>query len=506
MNFKKTLTVVAILIISTILGLFRESSIAKIFGLSEVTDSFLLSFGINMVIINTISSPLTSSFINIYKGYLTKNNLKKGEDFANGLLNSVGIFLLILVLFLYLIIPHLINLIAIGYDNEQINLTINLAKLLLPSIIFSGLVSILVGYNNSHYSFKSTSLNGVIENIVIIVILYISFRFLGIYGLATGVILGSLVKLLFQMYIAKKNGWKYSINFKIPKYDLKEFLILSSPVVFTTISSQINLIIDRIFATKLTEGAVSALYFANKLVLMPQTIFSTAVGMIVYPYLVKSSTERNWGNILINLSKAWKILLLTLVPSSVILFIFRAELVSIFFGYGKFSEISRDKVATIIPYYLGNLLFGSFVSVIIYTFYSLKKVKITFCFGILTIIFNILLSSIFVNFLGEIGLALSLSLSSLFNLLFLLLTLKVEIKKNTLLKFSTYINYVQISKIIIFSFAIGLLIHFFKNYIFFNFSDTFLIFNSIVCTFLLLVLGMKLFKINIISFLKKFLE
>jgi putative peptidoglycan lipid II flippase len=406
---------------STILGLVRESSIAYMFGASGTTDAYLVASIIPMFFSGAISGSLTSTFITVYAG-----RWAQGEHEAAGRTAQIifSIFLVLLGglgLFFFFLAPAMVRLIAPSYSGRHFALTVELTRIMLPNLFFGGLLGIVMGLNNAHHEFLAPASIGLISNVLILTSIFTLGWIWGIYGLAVGTALGVLAQFLIQLPSAHKSGFRFrfKIDFKDP--GVREIFILVTPFIVSTVVAQVNLMVDRTLATGLEAGRVSALYFATKLVLLPQTIFTGAVSMVVYPLLVDAAALQDWPRLVEGLNRALRLLLLILFPAMVGLFVLRVPLVEMLFQHGLFNAQDTVITAGTVPYLLGVLFTGSLVQMIVNVYFALKKMTIAVGTGVISLLVNIGLSLFLVQFMQQEGLALANSLSGLLNLVLLFL-------------------------------------------------------------------------------------
>ncbi|MDR3586014.1 MAG: murein biosynthesis integral membrane protein MurJ [Desulfosporosinus sp.] len=425
---RNALMVASIIGMSTILGLTRESSIAYMFGASGTTDAYLVASIIPTFFAGTLSGSLTSTFITVYAGYLARGEEGKAWRTANIIFSFFILLLGAVGILFFVFTPTLVHLFAPSYAGNRLNLTVELSRIMMPNLIFSGLLGILVGINNAHHSFIAPSSIGLISNVFIIGSIFTLGRTWGIYGLAAGATLGVLSQFLLQLPSARKHGFHYRFLLDWGDSGVREIFTLVTPFIVSAMVGQVNLIVDRTLATGLLAGRVSALYFASKLVLLPQTIFTGAVSMVVYPLLVNAAALEDWPRLVEGLNRAIRLLLLVIYPAVVGLYVLRVPLVELLFQHGVFDAADTMVTAQTVPYLLGVLFTGSFVAILVNVYFALKKMVVAVGTGVIALFVNIALSLILVRFMQQQGLALANSLSGLTNLVLLFLGFFVVLK------------------------------------------------------------------------------
>ena len=425
---RNALMVAMIMGLSTILGLARESSIAYMFGASGTTDAYLVASIIPTFFSGTLSGSLTSTFITVYAGYLAKGEEEKAWRTTNIIFSFFIILLGAMGILFFTATPWIVHLIAPSYTGSRLSLTVELSRIMLPNLFFGGLLGILVGVNNAHHSFLAPSSIGLISNIFIIGSIFTLGRSWGILGLAAGASLGVLGQFLLQLPSARKHGFHYRFLLDWRDPGVREIFTLVTPFIVSAMVAQVNLIVDRTLATGLPAGRVSALYFASKLVLLPQVIFTGAVSMVVYPLLVNAAALEDWPCLVEGLNRAVRLLLLVIFPAVVGLIVLRVPLVELLFQHGVFDAADTRVTAQTVPYLLGVLFTGSFVTILINVYFAMKKMVAAVVTGVIALLVNIALSLILVRFMQQRGLALANSFSGLTNLVLLFLGFFVVLK------------------------------------------------------------------------------
>src|SRR5665648_28595 len=382
--------VAMILGLSTILGLTRESSIAYMFGASGTTDAYLVASIIPTFFSGTLSGSLTSTFITVYAGYLAKGEEERAWRTTNIIFSFFILMLVALGILFFIFTPGMVHLIAPSYAGSSLNLTVELSRIMMPNLFFGGLLGILVGVNNAHHSFLAPSSIGLISNVFIIGSVFTLGRIWGIYGLATGVTLGVLGQFLLQLPSARKLGFHYRFMLDWRDPGVREIFTLVTPFIVSAMVSQVNLIVDRTLATGLPAGRVSALYFASKLVLLPQAVFTGAVSMVVYPLLVNAAALEDWPRLVEGLNRAVRLLLLVIFPAVVGLYVLRVSLVEMLFQHGVFNAADTRVTAETVPYLLGVLFTGSFVAILVNVYFALKKMVVAVGTGVIALLVNII--------------------------------------------------------------------------------------------------------------------
>ncbi|MEA2022532.1 MAG: murein biosynthesis integral membrane protein MurJ, partial [Candidatus Caldatribacteriota bacterium] len=309
--------VIVATILCRILGLGREIVISNRFGAGIETDAFFVAFMIpNLMRIFLGEGALSTAFIPIFTDYLANNNKEKAEHFANNVLNILIIVLIIVILLGIWAAPVLINIIAVGFKANpyKFELTVNLTRMVFPYIGFVAIAALFMGILNSFDHFLMPALSPAMLNVSMIIFAFLLNAKLGIFSLAVGVIVGGIGQFIIQIPALQKNKVKYKFLINLKDSGMKRFMKLLIPAVIGLTITQVNVVVDKIIASHLIDGSISALYYANRLVQFPLGAFGIAISTAIFPTLSKFAAADNTTELKKTLLFGLKIMLMIIIP------------------------------------------------------------------------------------------------------------------------------------------------------------------------------------------------
>lgn len=416
------LTVIAF--ISRILGFFREVVIANIFGAKAITDAYLVAQILPLTLAGLVGGALTTVFIPVFLEEKEKNGEDEAWCAANTVL-SVSLVYLVLALFLsYLFTEQFLRLIAPGFSSDRLELTTLMTRLLLPSLLFYGLLGILTGLSQSYKQFLVPGIGGLLHNVCIILSVLILGRNLPPVSLALGNVLGVFLQ-AFLVFIYLKNRLpyiKWHIDFSHPA--IKKTLYLMIPILIGTSVSYINTIIDRIFASGLPEGSISALNFAARVKELPVSLFASSLSVAIYPTTSEMVVEGRNDRVIDLLNKAIRFTWMIIIPASIGLIVLDKEIIRLLFERGAFDSRATVLTAGALRYYSLGLFASAVGPIVARTFYSFQDTVTPLVTSFFAIGLNICLNAILVRVMAHLGLALATSISSIFSLILKLFLLR----------------------------------------------------------------------------------
>ena len=451
-------------IISRLLGYLRDILIAIFLGTGALADVFFVAFRVPNTFRRLFSEgTFNAAFIPSYSSLL--KDKKESQKFANNIFNLLIVGLFFLVLIVEILMPLFVFLIAPGFgdDYQKMELAINLTRITFPFLMFISLASFFSAILNSHNKFAIASAAPIILNILLIIVLLFG-KILNdqlVYYLSYAVTISGILQFIFLYFFVKKYfplkvKWQIKINNKI-KVFFKKLL----PSIFSSGVTQINILIGTIIASFQT-GAVSYLYYADRVYQINLAIAGIAIGTVILPQLTKYAQNKNKKKTNLIQNKALEFSLFLSIPAALALLIASEEIISSLFGYGSFDELSVKNSAKALFYFAIGLPAFSLIKVFSTFFFAQHNTKIPFYISLTSVLLNILISIIFFKTVGFIIIPIATTISSWFNAILLFIFLK----KENLFSFSlVFID--RFIKILIASILMGI----FFNYVIYFFNE-----------------------------------
>ncbi len=410
-NFKNIFIVSCSTILSRISGFVRDAFFFGIFGISEISASFLFAFTIPNLFRQLLGEgALSSAIIPI----LSNQYIKHGKDAVYALLNKIILRLSFVLLIIIIVICSLAFFITrCSFLEYKWIISSHFIILVLPYMLFVCIAAIVSAALNVLGYFLAASLNAIWLNLSMILALIIG-KFLKLSDLhaldllSIGVVGGGIIQCLVPIIALRRNK---NINIKTTRTysdELREILALFWPGFFGAAIAQINLLISRSLAYFYCASSVSILYLANRLIELPLGIFAISISTVFFPDISKAAIDSENPNIL---NKSFNCgifsLLWILLPSALGLFCVRKEILTVFFEWGNFGISDTIQILPILSIYCISIPFYGILSFLIRNFHAIKDMKTPVYIGCAILFFNIIATIILMNILGIIGIALA---------------------------------------------------------------------------------------------------
>ncbi len=404
-------------LIAKMLGLFKLTLLANLFGLSRQLDVFYAADSIPQIFFNIlVIGTFNTALIPIIGGMIAKNDKKELWSIFNSFLNIFALILLVIGVLGIIFsneVAHFFISLSSSYRASQIpNLQpqdiqelSSMMKILFISPIILGISFIFSALLQVYKRFLVTQIAVILYNIGFIIGIIFFTPFLGIYGLAWGIVLGSIFHLLVQFPVAKYLGFSYKnaiLNLK-DKY-MREIFTLSLPRIIGVSISQVAYFVESFIAFALVPGSLTAFNWATSLYLFPVAIVGWSFAQAAFPTLTEEAHLNGYFAFKKTLSKTIQQTLFIIVPLFIIFLVLRLPIVRLILGPGSNSQFGwNDTVLTawILLFLSLSIIGQALLAILIRAFYSLKDTKTPVIVESIMFVFNILLALYLVRVFGN---------------------------------------------------------------------------------------------------------
>ena len=405
-------------LISRILGYVRDILIAIFLGTSLFADAFFVAFRLPNTFRRLFAEgTFNAAFIPSYAGTLAKNKIE-ADNFAKNIFNLLFIILLFFVLVAEIFMPQLIFLIAPGFykDPEKLKLAVDLSRITFPFLFFICLASFFGAILNSYNKFAAAAAAPIILNVILIGSLFFSqwANISNVLTLSYAVSLAGFLQLVVLLFFARKN-FKPILTTKI-KIDkkIKFFFSKLLPSIFSSGVTQINILVGTIIAS-FQAGAVSYLYYADRVYQINLAVAGIAIGTVMLPELSKHVKNKNFDQTTNLQNRSLELSLFLSIPASTALVLASEEIITSLFGYGSFNIESVSNTAIALTFFAFGVPAFSVLKIFSNFFFARNDTKTPFYLSVLSVIINIIISVSLFNRIGFIIIPIATSISSWIN-------------------------------------------------------------------------------------------
>lgn len=380
---KAAIIVAVSMLLSRVLGIFREMLLAHAAGVSLEKNALDLAFMIPDILNHVVSTGFLSIiFIPIFTGYKVAGDEEKSWKFFSNVLNTFGAILLILVIPAFIFMPELLRLLTVeGATPELIERATYYGRIILPGQIFIFVGSILVAVQHTRKQFLIPSLTGLIYNIAIVAggVAAIAMGRMngvnyGLEGFAWGVPVGAFIGFFaLQIFGARRGGVKYEFIVQPTHPDIIRYFKMMLPMSLG-VGSMFGLeFIIRSFGSNFGTSGISSLNYAYRVMYTLVAVFGFSVSVTSYPDMARLVKE---GQIKQLNEKIWKSLsrmFCILIPAVVAVWALSFPAVRILFERGAFQRETTEAITEILRWYLPVSLGLCLQAVLVRSFYAAER-------------------------------------------------------------------------------------------------------------------------------------
>jgi putative peptidoglycan lipid II flippase len=415
-------------ILVKVLTVSKELVVAWRFGTGDELDAFLIALVVPSFIINVVAGSFNVALIPTYvKVREQQGRIASQKLFSGVMVWSLGL-LVVTTVVMMATAPLYLPLIASGFDAQKLNLTLYLLWAIAPIVLLAGVLNIWTAVLNAGERFALAAISPIFTPAITILLIF-SFRTWGIFALAAGLVAGAIAEMIILGVALHRQ--KISLIPQWCKFDanLRQVASQYAPIMAGAFLMGSTNLVDQSMAAMLVPGSVAALGYANRVVFLPLTLSTTALGTAVIPYFSKMVAEEDWSNVRHTFMGYLKLIFALTIPV-MLFFILGSELiVRLLFQRGSFTANDTQIVAQIqnfyalqIPFYVGAIFVVRLI--------NSMRINYLLAWGSgLNLIVNIIGNYVFMMWFGVGGIALSTSLVYLFSFLFLLFFVNQNLNK-----------------------------------------------------------------------------
>lgn len=419
--------------VSRILGFVRDLLIAQRFGTLAQAQAFVVAFRLPNLIRDLVAEgAVTSAFVPVLSRARATGTPDNFWRLGQALCTRVTVAVCAIGLAGVLGAPVLVRLIAPGFaaEPEKFALTVTLTRVLFPLISLVGLWAYFMGLLNSLRHFTVPALGPAILNVAMIAgCVWVVPRVTpGALGLALAVLVGGVLQLVVQLPVAARLGFRWQWRWRHP--GSRDVLRLLGPRTAGAAVYQVSTIVHTALASLspvVGEGAVAALYYANRLVQLPLALFGTASAQASLPMLSEQAAHKDWAEFRGTLVTVIRMVAFVILPSSVGLMVLAFPIIGGLFERGAFDHAATVMTAQVLICYAPGLLAYALSKVLSGAFYALHDTRTPVRLAVEATAANLLLSLLLMGPWRVNGLAAAAAVANSLNAYRLLQRLEVRL-------------------------------------------------------------------------------
>ena len=408
-----------------VLGLLRDRLLTVNYGSGMEANAFLTASRIPRVFFDTVfASAISASLIPVFSELLRKKGKKEAMDFAGNFITVMGLLCALLTALGMVFAPQLTAFFADGYDPETAALCAHLTRVMMPTVLFTGVAFSFVGILQSLGEFNIPAAISLVSNCAVIAYYYTLNGRFGIQGLAVTFLVAWLLQALIQIPSLVKRGYYFKPSLSLKSEGMKKVFALMLPVMVSTWVLPINQTINSKFGSRLFDGAgVAALELAYSLFTVITGVFVLSVTNYIFPKLSRENADGDREALRQTVSGTMHTTMFIVLPMTVGLFVMARPIVAFIYGGGKFDAFSIGITARALTYMSLGMVGFAVQAVLSRVFFAEQEGRAPLVAGGVSILVNVALCALLTERFDVAGVAVASAVSFAVNGLLLYLPL-----------------------------------------------------------------------------------
>jgi putative peptidoglycan lipid II flippase len=422
---------------SRVLGLAREQIFAALFGGGRVMDAFTIAFRIPNLLRDLFAEgALSTAFVTVFSKTAALEDAAAAWRLANKVATLAAISLSAITLLGIVLAPWLVAALAPGFDPGKAALTITLTRIMYPFILLVSLAALVMGMLNARNVFgvpamasSFFNLGSIIAGVLLGLWFDPHFGERAILGLAIGTLIGGALQFGVQLPALRRQGYVFRADFRWRDPGVRAILRLMGPSVIAASTTQVNVLVNSVFASELGDGPTFWLTVAFRLMQLPLGIFGVALGTVALPLLARMAATGNTQAFRSELARGMRLAFLMTIPASIGLMVLAEPIISVLYQHGRFGVHETAESAGALRCYALGLCGYAALKVLVNAFYALDKRRTPMVVSFLAVALNLLLNWMFTMQLGwgHRGLAFSTACVATSNFLILYFLMRAHL-------------------------------------------------------------------------------
>lgn len=391
--WRSTFVVSAMTMLSRVLGLLRDMVLLTVFGASKEFDVFVVAFRIpNFFRRLFAEGAFSQAFIPVLTEYKSERLHAEVQILISRVFGCLLVMMSTITLLAMIAAPAIVYIYAPGFHDhpEKFAHAVEMFRLTIPYLLFMSLTAFASSILNSYGSFFSPAFSPVLLNIAMIAAAWWLTPYVDtpIMSLGWAVLIAGFIQLAIQI----PELWRKRLLIT-PKVDFKhegvqKILKLMLPALFGVSVTQINLLLNTVWASFMQDGSVSWLYSAERMTELPLGLIGVAIGTVILPSLSARHAEQNTEKFKAMIDWAARVIILVGVPASIALFMLSTPIIQSLFQRGEFTVEDTHMTALALQCMSGGVLAFMLIKVFAPGFYAQQDTKTPVRVGLIAVATN----------------------------------------------------------------------------------------------------------------------
>lgn len=398
--WRSTFIFSAMTMLSRILGLVRDMVLLNVFGAGGLMDTFVVAFRIpNFFRRLFAEGAFSQAFVPVLTEYKTQKSIDEVRALISRVSGSLLAILIPLTTLATIAAPAIIYIYAPGFHGNDVKFdqAVELFRWTFPYLLFMSLTAFASSILNSYGSFASSAFSPVLLNITQISAAWLFAQHYGIITLGWSVMAAGFLQLAIQI----PELWRKRLMVP-PKVDfqhegVRRILKLMLPALFGVSVTQINLLLNTVWASFMQDGSVSWLYTSERMTELPLGLIGIAIASVILPALSARHAEQNHEKFRAMIDWAARVILLVGIPASLAMFVLAEPIIQALFQHGQFGAKDVAMTTMSLQGMSGGILAFMLIKIFAPGFYARQDTKTPVRIGLMAVFANMLMNVVLIS-------------------------------------------------------------------------------------------------------------
>ncbi|MBM4458246.1 MAG: murein biosynthesis integral membrane protein MurJ [Chloroflexi bacterium] len=393
-------------IASRLIGLARDTITSYYFGSSGALSAFVVASNVPTMIYDLlVGGMLSAALVPVFSSYTDPERRDELAQIASAVLTLAACVLGLCALALLILAEPVARLLGDFADPALQQVLVRSLRLLSPAVLLFGLSGGVTGLLYSLKRFNYTAAGGAVFNLGIVIAAPLLAQRIGVYALPIGIVGGSLLQLAIMLPGLRDVRLRLSAAWHHPA--VRRILRLYLPIALGLIVTQVQIVLDRRWASATGPESVSWMKYATTLIQLPLGLAPVAVSLAALPSLSQRAAAGDWAGFRSIFGRGLRLVLVLLIPAAAGLWALAEPVIRLLFEHGVFSAADTAKTAIALRLYLFGLLFAGVDFLLNYTFYARQDTRTPAIVGMLAVGFYLVAAVNLLPIFGFLGLVLA---------------------------------------------------------------------------------------------------
>jgi putative peptidoglycan lipid II flippase len=417
---ERILTVGGFTLLSRISGFIRDIILAAVLGAGPVADAFFVALRLpNHFRAIFAEGAFNAAFVPAYARIREEGGAVRAGQFADRIFTLLLASQIVLLAIAMVFTPAVINVLAPGFsrDPQRFALAVELTRITFPYLLLVTLVTLYGGILNALQRFAAAAAAPIFLNLSLIIALALAAFFpTAGHAAAWGVLAAGILEFLLVAGDASLAGVLTRFRWPDLDADVRRFFRALGPAIIGSAGVQLALFADTIIASFLPTGALSALYYADRINQLPIGVIGIAAGTVILPEMSRLIAAGDQHRAAQSQNRAIEFTLLLSIPCVVAFFVIPDLIMRALFMRGAFTAADAEAAGRTLTAYAFGLLPFVLIRSAVATFFARGDTATPVKAALFAAAVNIAFKVLLMGPLAQVGLALATSIGAWINL------------------------------------------------------------------------------------------